>query len=197
MRQRSTSLGLSVIAALGVLLCSRSELGADIYRFVDERGVVHFSNVRTDRRYVVYFRGVKRDVKLYLRKFDSIIEDAATRFGVNPLLVKAVIKAESGADTRAVSCKGAQGLMQLMPDTASDMDVENPFDPEDNIFGGTRYLKTLLERFGQDRELALAAYNAGPETVMSYKGIPPYPETRAFVERVMKYYRQFQTERPR
>ena len=97
-------------------------------------------------------------------------------------------------DHRAVSRKGAQGLMQLMPDTADLMEVDDPFDPEENIFGGTRYLSLLLKRFRDDKTLALAAYNAGPEAVETHKGIPPFSETRTFVRRVLDYYRTYRTE---
>ena len=114
-------------------------------------------------------------------------------FKIEPFLIKAVIKAESDFDNRAVSRKGAQGLMQLMPDTANDMKVNDPLSPEENIFGGTRYLSLLLERFKNNRRLALAAYNAGPETVEEYGGIPPFPETRTFVKRVLRYCKQYES----
>jgi soluble lytic murein transglycosylase len=112
---------------------------------------------------------------------------------VEPSLIKAVIKAESDFDHRALSEKGAQGLMQLMPETAGDMKVEDPFNPEENIFGGSRYLSLMLERFGNDKRLALAAYNAGPERVEEFKGVPPFQETRSFVERVLYYYQQYRS----
>ena len=108
-------------------------------------------------------------------------------------LIKAVIKAESDFDYQAVSGKGAQGLMQLMPETATDMEVRDPFNPEENILGGTRYLSLLLNRFDNNKSLALAAYNAGPENVENYQGIPPYPETQTFVKRVLNYYRKYRT----
>lgn len=110
---------------------------------------------------------------------------------MEPSLVKAVIKAESDFDPMTVSSKGAKGLMQLMPETANDMEVENPFSPVENIFGGTRYLSLLLERFKNNKRLALAAYNAGPEVVETYKGVPPYPETRSFIDKVLEYYKQY------
>ena len=102
-----------------------------------------------------------------------------------------MIKAESDFDENAVSQKGAQGLMQLMPGTANDMDVDNPFNPEENIFGGTRYLGLMMKRFKKNIRLALAAYNAGPEKVEEYKGIPPFRETKNFINRVLKYYKQY------
>jgi soluble lytic murein transglycosylase len=122
-----------------------------------------------------------------------MIKQASRRFGIEPSLIKAVIKAESDFDHRAVSHKGAQGLMQLMPNTAEAMDVDNPFNPEENIFGGTQYLSVLLKRFNNNKRLALAAYNAGPEKVESYRGVPPYKETRMFVKKVFHYYRLYNT----
>jgi soluble lytic murein transglycosylase len=110
---------------------------------------------------------------------------------VDPFLIKAVIKAESDFNQNAVSHKGAQGLMQLMPGTAEDMKVEDPFNAEENIFGGTRYLSMMLSRFNNDMRLALAAYNAGPERVEGHRGIPPIPETKSFIEKVMQYYGRY------
>jgi soluble lytic murein transglycosylase len=106
-------------------------------------------------------------------------------------LIKAVIKAESAFNPRAVSRKGAQGLMQLMPDTARDLLVDDPFDPYDNLRGGVRYLRQMLDTFGGDVTLALAAYNAGPGAVQSSNAVPPYPETRTYVRRVMQYHREY------
>lgn len=179
---------------LGVFLCPFIFLPslsfADIYRFKDERGVWHFSNVRSDPRFKVYMRtpAYSNSANQYIRDYDEAITRASKRFRVEPSLIKAVIKAESGFDQKAVSVKGAQGLMQLMPDTAQEMEVVNPFDPEENILGGTRYLSLMLERFKDNLQLALAAYNAGPERVEEHRGIPPFEETRTFVERVLKFY---------
>ncbi len=110
----------------------------------------------------------------------------AAEHGVAPQLVKSIIRAESNGDPSAVSSKGAMGLMQLMPQTAKEYGVSNPFDPVANIRGGVRYLKRLLEDFSGDVSLALAAYNAGPEKVRRYKGIPPYQETQQFVQKVKR-----------
>jgi soluble lytic murein transglycosylase len=130
-------------------------------------------------------------VTQYIRDYDDIIHKASKRYGVDVSLIKAVIKAESDFNQHAVSNKGAQGLMQLMPGTAEAMDVEDPFDARDNIHGGTRYLSLMLERFNKDMRLALAAYNAGPERVAEYRGVPPYQETKTFIDRVLGYYKQF------
>jgi soluble lytic murein transglycosylase-like protein len=108
---------------------------------------------------------------------------------LDPKLVKAVIQVESGYNSRARSNKGALGLMQLMPGTASLLNVRNPFDPEENVRGGTRYLRQLLDRFAGRVELALAGYNAGPGAVEKHKGVPPYAQTRDYVRQVMALYR--------
>jgi soluble lytic murein transglycosylase-like protein len=190
-RARLTILGLAgMLFVWGV----ESAAWADIYHFKDENGVWHFSNIKSDRRYKLYLRNSTTRIQSassYIKEFNGIIKQAAERYAVEESLIKAVIKAESDFDHRAISCKGAQGLMQLMPDTADALRVYDPFDPVSNIFGGTCYLSFLLERFNKNKELAVAAYNAGPEKVEEYQGIPPFSETIAFVKRVMSYYRQF------
>jgi soluble lytic murein transglycosylase-like protein len=178
--------------AWGVLLFSSGAL-ADIYRYKDERGVWHFTNIKTDRRYKLYIRESRsrRSASQYIKQYEYVISQASKRFGVQPSLIKAVIQAESDFDHKAVSNKGAQGLMQLMPGTSNDMAVQNPFNPEENIFGGTRYLSLMLERFKNDLSLALAAYNAGPDRIDEHNGLPPFPETKSFVEKVLRYYKQY------
>lgn len=122
-------------------------------------------------------------------QIDSLIEKYSAKNGLDSDFVRAVIKQESGFNPKAVSRCGAQGLMQLMPQTAQGLGVQDAYDPEDNIEGGTRYLKGLLDRFGQDKELALAAYNAGPGAVNKYGGIPPYQETQNYVKNVLSMYK--------
>jgi soluble lytic murein transglycosylase-like protein len=117
---------------------------------------------------------------------DQVVTAASVRYQLDPDLVNSVIKAESGFNVRAVSPKGAQGLMQLMPQTASQLGVPNAFDPQANVEGGARYLRELLERYNFDLIKALAAYNAGPRRVEQYGGIPPYYETRAYVARIVR-----------
>ena len=187
-----------LIAAAGVVLmlviCPPAS--CDIYRYKDEKGVWHFSNIKSNSRYKPYLsRSVKRrrshTPEKDVVRYDPLIQKASKKFNVDHFFIKAIIKAESDFDSMAVSNKGAQGLMQLMPETADDMEVKDPFDPEENIFGGTRYVSLLLKRFNNDKALALAAYNAGPEVVESRNGIPPFPETRTFVKRVMNYYQAY------
>lgn len=181
------------IGVLIFVVFSPSSLLADIYRYVDKNGVSHFTNIKSDGRYTLFIRGVRKSSSEYIRDFEEIIGQASMQFRIEPSLLKAVIKAESDFDHRAVSPKGAQGLMQLMPQTADHMEVNDPFDPEENIFGGTRYLSILMKRFKNNKELALAAYNAGPEKVESCNGVPPITETKAFVKRVLYYYKMYNT----
>jgi soluble lytic murein transglycosylase len=197
--------GWRAVALVAVAALAAGAAGADtLYRFVDERGVIHFSNVPTDPRFVPVrsfgpSKGFWRPRRAaaprprQVASYDALISEAAARHGLPPALVKAVIAAESNFDPQAVSRKGAQGLMQLMPGTATDLGVENPFEAEQNVRGGARYLAHLYARFG-DWSHALAAYNAGPEAVDRHRGIPPYAETREYVERVLAYYRRYDAE---
>lgn len=186
-------LSATALIGIAVFMYNYPMAVADIYRYADENGIWHFTNIKGDTRYRLYIRTPKKTPAQYIRQYGGIINQAATRFSVDPFLVKAVIKAESDFDHQAVSHKGAKGLMQLMPETADTMDVKDPFDPEENIFGGTRYLSLLLKRFKNNKKLAVAAYNAGPERVEQYKGVPPISETETFVKRVMNYYQSFKT----
>ena len=165
---------------------------ADIYRYVDEDGVIHFSNVPNHFRYRLYISDGKMDYRAYFDRYDKIIKQAAQKHGIDSSLIKAVIRAESDFDKHAVSNKGAQGLMQLMPETARDLEVTNSFDPVENIYAGVRYQKRQLKNFQNDVSLALAAYNAGENAVRRYgHRIPPYRETRTFVDRVLRYWDEF------
>ncbi len=120
--------------------------------------------------------------------FESVLAQAAKKSGMDPRLLAAVVRVESGGDPRSQSNKGAMGLMQLMPETARDYGVKNPYDPLQNMTGGGKYLKNMIGMFGGDLALGLAAYNAGEGAVARHKGIPPYKETKAFVRRVMDIY---------
>jgi len=181
-------------AGLALSLFFILPVSADIYRYVDKEGIWHFTNVRTDAQYKLYIKTTRKTPSKFIKEYEGIILQASRRFEVEASLVKAIIKAESYFDHKAVSHKGAQGLMQLMPQTSNAMAVENPFDPEENIFGGTRYLSLLLKRFNNDKRLAVAAYNAGPERVETCNGIPPIAETERFVKKVMNYYRDYSSK---
>ncbi|MBN1850415.1 MAG: lytic transglycosylase domain-containing protein [Deltaproteobacteria bacterium] len=179
-----------IIALASAFVCT--SIQADIYRYQDENGVWHFTNVQRDKKYTLFMRTYTQESSRFLKDFDPIIEQAAREFSVESSLIKAIIKAESDFDHQAVSKKGAQGLMQLMPNTSTDMAVEDPFNPEENIFGGVRYLSILLKRFNNDKRLAVAAYNAGPENVEAHNGVPPFPETEEFIEKVFRFLKQFE-----
>ena len=125
--------------------------------------------------------------------YDGIIEDRARRYGVDPTLVMAIVMAESSYDALAESHRGARGLMQLMPRTATSLGVKDAFDPEENIDAGVRYFRRLMESFDGRTDLALAAYNAGSRRVREYQGVPPFPETQRYIEKVFQYYRYFQS----
>ena len=185
--------------ALGLLLAGLAgappaDAGRPIYSFTAPDGTIHFTDVRRDKRYqrmaepkaerAVLARAPRR------WEYDGLIGLPAREHQVEPALVKAVIAAESGFDPEAVSRKGARGLMQLMPTTASRLGVEDPLHPTENVRGGTRYLRLMLDRYG-DVERAVAAYNAGPGAVDRHGGIPPYRETQDYVRRVMTYYRYY------
>jgi soluble lytic murein transglycosylase-like protein len=136
----------------------------------------------------VVYTGTSRPVAITHAIYAREIAEAAHRYAVPERLIWAVIRVESGFDHRAVSRKGARGLMQLMPETASILGVRDPFDPRQNIHGGTRHLRALLERFRHDVRLAVAAYNAGEKPVLQFGGVPPYPETQEYVSRVLRFY---------
>jgi hypothetical protein len=176
---------------------------ADIYKYEDEEGVMHFTDAPTDRRFKVFMKDIKKDKKLRTNfrmvacgrnpeEFAPIINSLSSEYGVDKALIKAVIHAESGYNPNAVSPKGAQGLMQLMPKTASHLKVCDTFDPKDNIRGGVKYLRFLLDTFKGDVSLALAAYNAGLSRVSRYGGIPPFEETRNYVAKVLSYQKSYQ-----
>lgn len=175
---------------------------ADIYRYEDEEGIIHFTDAPTDRRFKVFMRDLKRDKLLRTRfllpsasnpaEYENIIRASADKYGVSASLIKAVIHAESGYNPNAISRKGASGLMQLMPGTARSLKVSNSLDPKDNVEGGVKYLRFLLDTFRGDVSLALAAYNAGLNKVAKFGGIPPYTETRTYVNRVLSYMQSYQ-----
>ncbi len=174
--------------------------------------MVHFTNVPTDSKYQLFYKeyekgrtsipskGIGKNFSSKISYGGKVsflrdhIEEASQQFGVDPKLIQAVIHVESNFDPQAISPKGAQGLMQLMPQTARELQVFDPFSPRDNIVGGARYLRYLLDLFNQDVSLALAAYNAGPEKVNLYHGVPPYLETRTYVQKVLQIYNRLKSQ---
>jgi len=162
---------------------------AQIYQFIDQHGTLHFTNVPTDRHFQPLL--VTRPPALSYSRLKSTIYKTGQQYRVDPHLIRAVIKIESDFDPWAVSSAGAQGLMQLMPETASSLSVINPFDPEENIDGGTRYLRYLLTLFEGDTKLAVAAYHAGEKMVQRFGGIPPVRQTQDYVKKVLKTYRGY------
>ena len=188
-------LKIIVLSAFCILFTTVICAHADIYMYIDNNGVMHFTNAPTSNEH---------DYKVYIKerasisnkfhstdKYDEFISDASREFDVDSRLLKAMIKAESDFDPRAISRKGATGLMQIMPENFKMLKLENPFDPWQNIRAGAQYFKKLYERFNGKLALSLAAYNAGPTAVDRYKSIPPYQETEEYVRRVLRYYRTF------
>lgn len=182
---------VSILSLLLITLAT--PIMADIYKFVDKEGVAHFTNVPVDPRFEAL--GWEEEFERYIGSYDGVIQKMAVRYKVEPALIKAVIKAESNFDPSAVSRKGAIGLMQLMPGTAADMKVSDPYNPHQNIEGGTRYLRYLTGLFDNDLKLVVAAYNAGENAVIKYgRSIPPYKETREYVKRVITYLASYRKE---
>lgn len=176
---------------------------AGIYAFVDDQGVLHLSNVPDNERYQSLDRAAEAEARGRLavdravgtsgrRPYGGVVAQIAGRFGIEAALLHAVISVESGYNARAVSRRGAAGLMQLMPETARRFGVADVFDPADNVRAGAQYLNYLLKLFDNDLQLALAAYNAGEAAVMKYgRRIPPYRETVAYVPKVVDFYEKF------
>lgn len=189
--------GLALALALGVGLAA-ADARADIYRYVDKDGVIHFSNVNKRGKLVAKEKRSKaaasaasrapRDAGKTPDEYDAYIREAASLYQIPEALVRAVIRVESNFDPRAISRANAQGLMQLIPATAERMLVSDPFDARQNVLGGTRYLRVLANLFNGNLQLTLAAYNAGEGAVIKYNGIPPYAETQAYVSKVLEFY---------
>jgi soluble lytic murein transglycosylase len=201
-RRGARSRALLASGLLVLLLPALPAAAGGIYRYIDADGVVHFSDAPRDARYTRVRHERHEGIAISPtpisrgpseRGYDRLIRKIALRHRIQPALVKAVIAAESNFKPDAVSRVGAQGLMQLMPRTAEELGVERPFGVIENIDGGVRYLRAMLDRYG-DLTRALAAYNAGPTAVDRYRGVPPYRETQAYVKRVLQYYRGYRGE---
>lgn len=181
-----------ILAALVGLVCLNTAF-ADIYMYIDSNGTVNFTNTPTTSNCKLYIRETPKKIKpgSNTQKYDDIIKKAQKKYGVEFSLIKAVIHVESYFNPRAVSKKGAKGLMQIMPDNYKTLLVKDPFNPSQNIMGGTLYLQRLLQRYEYKLPLVLAAYNAGPVAVDKYQRIPPYKETQDYVRKVMKTYSRY------
>ena len=189
-RRASFAAAGAVVMAVGLLAAPDAD--AQIYTRRNEHGVVEATNVPSQGGYQLTYPGKGTLIHSaawrlrpnYNGEYDHHIAAAAALHGVSTELVRAVIQVESDFDSLARSSKGAQGLMQLMPDTARQLGVSNAFDPRQNIFAGVRYLRILLDMFGSDVALATAAYNAGATAVQRYNGVPPFRETRTYVQKI-------------
>jgi len=207
---------LFALAVVSLTPCFPARSSAEIFKYVDKDGVIHFTNTPTSGQstavslpplnqanFQKFFPAYPsfqyyQSRSLYplsslpnQAQYDPHIRMTCKAYGLDCNLVKAVIRAESGFNPQAVSPKGAMGLMQLMPGTSRDLGVLDPFDPMQNIDGGARYLKMMLDRFNNNLDFALAAYNAGPEAVQKHGGIPPFDETQIYVKRVMDFYNRY------
>lgn len=199
---------IAPLFAVALTVCLASPASADIYTYTDENGVVHYSNTPPRRRRGVRTirtrptetararrggrsLGPRDDSPERYHRYDAFIREAAALYRLPESFVRAVIRVESDYNPQVVSHAGACGLMQLMPATAARMGVRDPFDPRQNILGGTRYLRILANHFNGDLVLTIAAYNAGEGAVMRYRGIPPYEETQRYVRRVLRHYYDF------
>ena len=170
-----------------VAIFAATTVSADIYKYVDANGVIHFTNTPTTSNFKLHARedGSRFSVHDMIRRY-------ASYYRLEEALVRAVIKVESDYNPAAVSSKGALGMMQLIPQTAKFLQVSDPMDPEQNIRGGSHYLRLMLDQFQGDLDLALAAYNAGPTAVRRYGGVPPFEETQRYLSKVkfyLDYYR--------
>jgi len=187
----------TVFSLLMLVFCLGGTAWSDIYRYTDDSGVVCYTDAPFGKKTEIVLRENRPEEKqpLSLKQpaaradYSHFVQKAASKYDIDSALINAVIKTESNGNHRAISRKGAIGLMQLMPTTANDMNVRNPYNPEENIEGGTKYLRAMIEKFNGDLTLALAAYNCGPGTVEKYRSVPPISETRDYVRKVYSLYK--------
>jgi soluble lytic murein transglycosylase-like protein len=194
MRRRRIILKVVILSAL---LAFSSPVFADVYVYKDQNGVLTFTNTPNHTGYRRILRDAGKPVptsQALNASYDSLIQTASGRHSVDAALIRAVIKTESDFNASARSHKGAMGLMQLMPDTARLHNVVDAYDPSENVDGGVRHLKMLLDRYQGDLTLSLAAYNAGSGAVEKHRGIPPFVETREYARRVLRFYDQYRGE---
>ncbi len=201
---------LGFVVAFAIVL--PAQLRADIYSYTDENGVVHLTNIRPSgkaaKRYKVVIKTPPRrtprsgvtpimprnsNPERY-RRFDRFIAEASQLYAIPQALIRGVIQVESNYNPRVVSHCGAQGLMQLMPQTGQRMGVRDPFDPRQNILGGTRYLRYLANIFGGDIVLTIAGYHAGEHAIIRYQGVPPYETTQRYVPNVLRHYYRYRQQ---
>jgi soluble lytic murein transglycosylase-like protein len=207
MGRLAASVGLAAAVAL-----AGPAAHADVYSYTDSDGVIHFTNVRPRGKGAHHYKVIMREAPLRaarkgvvtvmpgdtdparFHRYDRFIAEASARYAIPTALIRAVVMVESNYDPRVVSHCGAQGLMQLMPVTGRRMGVRDPFDPRQNILGGTRYLRFLANVFGGDLVLTIAGYHAGENAVMRYRGVPPYETTQRYVPAVLRHYYRFRQE---
>lgn len=197
----------AAVATLGALTVGPATADDDVFSYKAPNGVLHFTNVPTTRKFRSFAPPAQRVTLLSLKptvrppspwsslrvgkELREMIARTAYRFDLEPALVHAVVRAESGFDPHAVSRAGARGLMQLMPATAVEVGVRDVFHPQENLEGGVSYLRGLIDRYSGDVHLALAAYNAGPGAVDSHGGVPPYAETQEYLRRVFRFRQEY------
>lgn len=184
-------------AVLGVIFfLTTATVCADIYMYLDSDGILHFTNTPTSSHYKLYIKEKpkKSPAEEAKDRYDHIIKEASYVSGISFALIKAMIRVESNFDSNAVSKKGAMGLMQIMPNNFDALDIDDPFNPRENIMGGSKYFQQMLARYDGKLPLALAAYNAGPTAVDRNHGIPPIRETEDYVKKVMNYYYSYRED---